>query len=215
MNRMDDAAIREAQAREPIAHEELMRVTGMGDWWGRRGEIRAHIPADPERDTDLVIGRSLQDVPALAAEALARGEESAALRAEVERLTRERDEALSAADATIDVTPGEGLASVVRRVCEESNDTQAKLDRATHMASKAHAARESAEAEVARLRAEAIPADAEERGAIALYLRRCCVPGAGYAAEREKERWTIVSPETKEAYRSEARAVLAALRRQA
>lgn len=76
---MTDEDIRAAVERERKAHVEMQRIVGVGDWWGRRESPDIHIPADPERDSDLVIGRSLGDVPTLAAECLRRGEEIALL----------------------------------------------------------------------------------------------------------------------------------------
>lgn len=86
---MTDEDVRAAEDRERKAHVEMQRITGVGEWWGRRESPRISIPADEERDSDLVIGRSLSDVRKLAAECLRRGAEIARLRAEVEELKRE------------------------------------------------------------------------------------------------------------------------------
>ena len=72
---MTEAEVRACIEREDRAHDELMRVTGMGKYadnvrGGPPQPRRASIPANPERDTDLLIGASLRDVPALAAEVL-------------------------------------------------------------------------------------------------------------------------------------------------
>ena len=166
--RLTDAAIREAQAREKVAHKELMRVTGMGDWWCKRGEIRAHIPADPKRDTDLVIGASLQDVNALAAEALARGEE---------------------VDAALDS---------IKRILADQTEERAEAS--------------ALRAEVARLRAEAIPEDAEEIAAQAMWTHDEWGPPT--LAEADASNLAKVRAGAM-IYRDRARAVLAALRRQA
>jgi len=120
-------------------------------------------------------------VPEIAAEALARGEECERLRAEVERLTRERDDA---------------NAEVEARAEQLAYSERGKRD--------AIARAESAEIEVARLRAEAIPADAEERVAAKLAeLERGDDPeGCETWSEDEMVRWI-------------ARQLLAAIRRQA
>jgi len=67
------AALVEMEARHAAAWEELLRVTGMSHYakdvrGGPPNRPRASIPADPKRDTDLVIGASLDDVPALLSE---------------------------------------------------------------------------------------------------------------------------------------------------
>lgn len=55
------------------AHDELMRVTGMGEYaqdvrGGPPGKIRISIPAQEEYDTDCVIGAALRERKALRAE---------------------------------------------------------------------------------------------------------------------------------------------------
>jgi hypothetical protein len=70
MSRMDDAAIREAMARASVAAEPP---------WGLKEVAR-------------LVTLTREDFPRVAAEAVARGSEVEGLRAEVERLTRERDE---------------------------------------------------------------------------------------------------------------------------
>lgn len=48
------------------AHDELMRVTGMGEYaermsGGPPGQVRASIPAQEEYDTDCIIGAALRN----------------------------------------------------------------------------------------------------------------------------------------------------------
>ena len=147
--RLTDAAIREAMARaekatpgcgcEPAGWTTL---PGHGAVIGA-GDCLHHVCsssyvsefADPICE---FIAAARTDVPALAAEALARGTEVEGLRAEVARLTAERDEANAACLAR-------------GNLLDEHRKSCAWMTRA-----------EAAEAEVARLRAAAIPEDAEE-----------------------------------------------------
>ena len=56
-----DALIAEATAREIRAHQELIRILCVDE------HTRMSIPANPSRDTDLIIQASLNDIPALVA----------------------------------------------------------------------------------------------------------------------------------------------------
>lgn len=48
--------------REGLAFAEMVRILSVGQ------QTRMSIPANPERDTDLIISASLKDIPALVAE---------------------------------------------------------------------------------------------------------------------------------------------------
>lgn len=70
---MTDAELAAIEARVEKAHDELMRVTGMGRYatrpqGGPPGQVHISIPANRERDTDLLIDDALGAVPALVAE---------------------------------------------------------------------------------------------------------------------------------------------------
>jgi hypothetical protein len=158
-----------------------------------------------ERLTDATIREAMEGLDLLspnaldlwargfAAEALARGSEVEGLRAEVERLTRERDEARDSVTA---------LASVA---IDGSHDGVAP---AGLVAQQGIAAIRGLRAEVARLRAAALPEDAEMRIAKELFAQG--VEGAGNKVENFP--WTIAKESWKERARGKARAVLAALR---
>ena len=62
-----------AEKRLAMAHEELLRVTGMSHYakriqGGPPNPPRCSIPADVDRDTDLIIGESLDRLRAALAE---------------------------------------------------------------------------------------------------------------------------------------------------
>ena len=227
--RLTDAAIREAQARaEPIAEGIATQDNaGTADpyfivyegnpdkspkWWQfvsafftreraeafierHRHDLRRPFVwvASAHSNAEIrAARRAFTDVPALAAEALARGEELAAADRSVERLAA----CVSNGDATIRQMDREitALRAEVERLTRERDEAV----RVMHTDDVVNVRAEAAEAEVARLRAEAIPADAEERIKAEL---------------RDRDIRTVMggAPD----YDDDARAVLAAIRRQA